>query len=91
MALALSQCGRHEDAHALFDRLLECYREEVGLQDPFAATTMANFGIVKERLGRVEEAQQLYKASLEVFRGLFGDDDPRTQKVQGLLDGVADR
>lgn len=70
----LHAVGEYDAAEAVYQELLR--RPEGAIPDPLHAEILGAYGDLLYDLERSEEAEQLFRRTLDIHRDLFGDDHP---------------
>jgi serine/threonine protein kinase/uncharacterized protein HemY len=87
-SLALSDLGRLRESADVLDAMLTTWRDAGVPQGADYAIGLANLGMLKRRLGDLDEAETLFDQSLALHRRVHGQDHPDIaglMQPQGLL------
>jgi tetratricopeptide (TPR) repeat protein/CHAT domain-containing protein len=85
LASTLGQLGRHEEALAMHQQVLEIRRKVLGSAHPDTLTSTNSIALTLIKLGRNEEALAMYQQVLELSRKVQGGKHPNTLSAMNNL------
>nr|WP_255216483.1 serine/threonine-protein kinase [Pseudenhygromyxa sp. WMMC2535] len=85
MAIMLAERGAYERAIVMYERALALWLELGGPQHRMVAQVSLNLAAARYDIGELEPAYTGSVEALKVFEALYGEDSPRTARVQATV------